>query len=167
MFTVANIILLLTALMVALIAGLLYSYSCSVNIGLGRLSNTAYINAMQSINKAIQNPLFFISFLGAALLLPICCYLQYSNALPTKFYLLLAAAAIYLVGVIGVTILGNVPLNEALDKFNTTTSSTQEITAQRIAFEVKWNTLHTIRTIAAFISLVLVLITFMANKQEA
>jgi uncharacterized membrane protein len=167
MFTAANIILLLTTIAVALISGLLYAYSCSVNIGLGRLPDATYITAMQSINKAIQNPLFFVSFLGGALLLPICCYMQYKNASSTRFYLLLAAAGIYLIGVIGVTILGNVPLNECIDKFNTTTASTQEISAQRLAFENKWNTFHTIRTIAALVSLVFILIAIIFHKQDA
>ena len=56
--TTTNIILTIAATTTALIAGLLYAYSCSVNIGLGRLADAEYISAMQSINKAIQNPLF-------------------------------------------------------------------------------------------------------------
>ena len=51
--TTTNIILTIAATTTALITGLLYAYSCSVNIGLGRLADAEYIAAMQSINKAI------------------------------------------------------------------------------------------------------------------
>jgi len=57
-----NIILVITATTTALMAGLFYAFSCSVNLGLARLSNAEYISAMQSINRAIQNPIFFAAF---------------------------------------------------------------------------------------------------------
>ena len=85
--TTTNIILTIAATTTALIAGLLYAYSCSVNIGLGRLADAEYISAMQSINKAIQNPLFFISFMGTLLLLPLCTYLNYGQPLSNRFWL--------------------------------------------------------------------------------
>ena len=71
------------------------------------------------------------------------------------------ASIVYFVGVFGVTVLGNVPLNEALDKFDLATASASEINAQRIKFEVSWNRLHAIRTIASMISLVLTVVTCM------
>jgi uncharacterized membrane protein len=159
----ANIILLLAALATALIAGLFYSYSCSVNPGLGRLPDAAYLAAMQSINKAILNPLFFASFMGALILLPLATYLHYSQPIPSRFWLLLIATIIYAAGTFGVTMVGNVPLNEALDKFNLQSATVQEIANQRIKFEMAWNRLHSIRTIFNVIALVLVIIACM-NK---
>lgn len=61
--TIANIILLIAATLTGLSAGLLYAYSCSVNLGLGRLPDGEYLAAMQSINKEILNPLFLQAFL--------------------------------------------------------------------------------------------------------
>jgi uncharacterized membrane protein len=166
MLTAPDIILLCTALTTALITGLLYAYSCSVNPGLGRLPAEGYIAAMQSINKAIQNPLFFLSFLGTAVLLPVCCYMHYHLPLSAKFYLLLAAGILYLAGVIGVTIFGNVPLNEALDKFNPAAADAAEVTKQKLAFMKQWNRLHTVRTIASFFSLLLVLVACIYKQPE-
>lgn len=71
MLTFQNIILIMTATTTALISGLLYAFTCSVNLGLGRLPDWAYINAMQSINRAILNPLFLLVFL----VLYYCCLL--------------------------------------------------------------------------------------------
>ncbi len=158
MATLSNAALVITATTTALIAGLFYSWSCAVTIGLGRLSNVEYIAAMQSINRAILNPVFFISFLGTALLLPLSTYLHYTAAPSMRFWFLLAAAATYLIGVFGVTIVGNVPLNEALDAFNLHSATAQDIAAQRAKFEIPWNNLNMVRTVASTIAIVLVII---------
>ena len=159
-----NIILTITATTTALIAGLLYAYSCSVNIGLGRLADAEYIAAMQSINKAIQNPVFFISFMGTLFLLPLSTYLHYGQPLSNRFWLLLISTVVYAIGVIGVTALGNIPLNNALDKFNLSSASVETIANERAKFEGAWNRFHAVRTIASIISLVLVIIACLNNQ---
>jgi uncharacterized membrane protein len=166
MLTTPNIILLCAALTTALITGLFYAYSCSVNPGLGKLSAEGYIAAMQSINKAIQNPVFFLSFIGTALLLPVCTYMHYHLPLSAKFYLLLGATILYLTGVLGVTIFGNIPLNDALDKFNLATADAAEAAKQKLDFMKQWNRLHTIRTVLCFLSLLLVLIACMYKETD-
>jgi uncharacterized membrane protein len=153
-----HLILIAAATATALIAGLFYAYSCSVNIALSKLPDEGYIAAMQSINREIQNPLFFASFMGTLILLPLSTWMQYRVGVSTVFFLLLASTITYMIGTFGVTMAGNVPLNEALDKFNFQSSAAAEITRQRIQFEVPWNRLHSIRTVCSFISLVLVLI---------
>mgnify|MGYP003575908297 CR=1 FL=1 len=161
------LILILTATSTALIAGLFYSYSCSVNPGLGKLPDEGYLAAMQSINREILNPVFFATFMGTLILLPVSTWLQYSAGASKSFLFLLAATLIYAVGVFGVTMFGNVPLNDALDKFNLHSASMEEIKSQRSMFEVPWNKLHNIRTIANIVSLVLVVIACLyANYQK-
>ena len=154
----ANIILMITATATGLIAGLFYAYTCSVNIGLGRLPDKEYLAAMQSINSAILNPLFFVSFLGTLLLLPLSAWLNYEQPLSPRFLFLLIAAIIYAVGVFGVTIFGNVPLNDALANFNLEHASVKSIYEQRIRFEQPWLLLHQVRTIASVMCLILVVI---------
>lgn len=156
--TTVNIILLITAILTGLIAGLFYSYSCSVNPGLGRLHDREYLAAMQSINKVILNPLFFMSFLGTLILLPVSTYLNYGQPASSRFVFLLAAALIYAIGVFGVTFFGNVPLNDTLAKMNLQSASAEEISKLRVYFEESWNRFHSIRTIASVISLALVIL---------
>lgn len=67
MINFATITLGFTALTTALIAGLFYAYSCSVNPGLGNLPDKEYILTMQSINIAIINPVFMLSFIGTVI----------------------------------------------------------------------------------------------------
>lgn len=156
-----KIAFVVTALLLALIAGLFYSYSCSVNPGLGRLPDSGYIQSMQSINRAILNPGFFVSFMGTLIMIPVSAWLCYKNeGTGTSFYLLLAASIIYIVGVFGVTIMGNVPLNEALDKFVINTATPGQIKMERMRFEISWNRWHAIRTFSNISSLLLFLIAF-------
>ena len=156
--TLANVTLLIAAFLTALIAGLFYSYSCSVNAGLGKLPDAAYLAAMQSINREILNPLFFMSFMGTLFLLPLATWLQFGNPVSTRFYFMLAATLVYAIGTFGVTILGNVPLNNALDGFQLQSASPGLLHQQRELFEKPWNRLHSIRTIANAIALILVLV---------
>jgi uncharacterized membrane protein len=164
--TTTNIILAITTTTTALIAGLLYAYSCSVNIGLGQLPDAEYISAMQSINKAIQNPLFFISSMGALLLLPLSTYLHYGQPVSTRFWLLLAATGVYLVGVTGVTAFGNIPLNNNLDSFSLKNAAQDIISKERGQFEGAWNAFHTIRTIAAVVALVLTILACLSSSLQ-
>ena len=164
--TVSNVVLVVTTTCTALMAGLFYSYSCSVVLGLKLLTDSEYLASMQSINKAIQNPLFFICFFGTLLLLPISTYLTYSQHPRLKFWLLLTATIIYFIGVFGVTAIGNIPLNEGLEKFNLANASKKAITVQRTIFEQRWNSLNTIRTLSSIFSLVLIVIAGISSDKS-
>src|SRR5699024_12873385 len=98
------------------------------------------------MNRAIQNPLFFSCFFGAAILLPSSTFLHYESSVKSVFWLLLAATILYEAGVMGATIVGNVPLNESLEAFDLLASSADEVAAQRTRFESPWNRLNHIRT---------------------
>ncbi|KAA2243257.1 DUF1772 domain-containing protein [Chitinophaga agrisoli] len=156
--TLSNIVLAVTATLMALIAGLFYAWSCSVIPGIGRLPDREYLAAIQAMNRAILNPVFFLSFIGTALLLPCCSYLHYSQPASASFWLLVAATLIYIVGGFGLTMVGNVPLNNGLDAFSINGATPEALAAQRLKFEGPWNSLHTVRTIACIVSLVLVVI---------
>ena len=162
--TTINLFLLFSALASGLIAGLFYSYSCSVNPGLGALPDDHYLAAMQSINRAILNPTFLFSFMGTLLLLPLSTYQHFGTG--SRFYLLLGATLVYAIGTFGVTVAGNVPLNDALDKINLAGTSSQELAAHRLRFELSWNKLHAIRTWASILSFILVLLACLTTSDK-
>ena len=156
--TFNNIVLAGATTCTALMAGLFFSYSFSVVSGLRTLPDQEYIAAMQSINRAIQNPGFFIIFFGTVVLLPLSTYMNYSHPASPSFWLLLAATIIYIAAVVGTTAIGNIPLNNALDKFNLLNASKEAINNQRALFENRWNMLNNIRTVASIVSLLLLII---------
>jgi uncharacterized membrane protein len=150
-----TIIQVIAVALVGLAAGLFYSYSCSVVNGLGRLGDKEYLLGFQSINRAILNPAFMLSFMGSLIVLPIAAWMTYKNGDAPAFYYFLAAAIIYAVGVFGITIAGNVPLNNMLDKFDIGNASVEALRSMRDKFENKWNTLQHVRTVANIIAFVL------------
>jgi len=119
---------------------------------------------MQSFNTYIQNPLFFASFLGTALLLPFCSYVHFGQPVSMRFWMLIISTIIYLTGVFGVTIFGNVPLNDSLAAFQLDTATASEIADARNKFENPWNSLNTIRTVASTISIILVIIACISRE---
>jgi len=105
---------------------------------------------MQSINIVIQNPIFFLSFMGPLVLLPLATWLTWGDD-SVQTWLLLSASVIYFVGPFGITAGGNVPLNEKLAG-----AQEKDYSAARAAFEKPWNRLHTVRTLGGVIATALV-----------
>ena len=144
---------MLTVTLTALVAGLFFAWSCSVMPGLARLTDREFVAAMRSANRAIQNPVFFAAFFGAPFFLIISTVLFYDR--PARFPLLLAATVVFLSGTFGVTVFGNVPLNDRLDRFEPETASDAEFALQRASFERRWNNLNHIRTVSSTLALIL------------
>lgn len=161
---IPEIILTITAVLTALVAGLFYAWSISITLGLLRVSDTEYVSVMQSTNRAIQNPVFFAAFFGAQILLPVCLFLFYGQG--ARFWLLLGAFLIYTIGVMGVTMFGNVPLNNQLDRFEMQNASAQEISTARKNYEGIWNNLNTVRTVSSTLAITLVIIACLQSKND-
>jgi uncharacterized membrane protein len=158
-----KVLWLITLLFSGLVAGLFYSYSCSVNPGLKMLKDSGYLKAMQSINIAIQNPVFFITFVGLVILLPITAYKLYQQP-GDGFILFMIATVVYVIGVFGLTMFCNVPLNNRLAAFSIDTASETDLAAMRHIFEKPWNSYHTIRTISAIASFALLIVCTFKQK---
>lgn len=154
--TLIDTLLILTGTLTALLAGVFFGYAVSVNGGLHRLKDAEYVRAMRSINIVIQNFLFFLSFMGPVVLLPLVTFLTRNDADSTRFMLLLAASVVYIVGSFGLTVAGNVPLNDKLAKVNVNTASETDIATARRQFEQPWNRLHAVRTLASIAATVFV-----------
>ena len=156
--TFENIVLVVGGTLTGLLAGLLYSFSVAIVPALRSLKATQHIAAMQSINVKIINPIFFLSFFGPVVLLPLAAFLHRGQP---GFVLLVAAAIIQILGANGVTMFGNIPLNNELAKVDVTKISEEEADKIRKEFQgpgKPWMRFHTIRTLAAIISTALVFI---------
>jgi uncharacterized membrane protein len=153
------ILLAITTLFSGLIAGLFYAWSISVTAGLARIDNSSYLKAFQAMNRAILNPFFFIAFFGVTVLLIYLTIVSYSNSEITQFFLILSATVLYLVGVMVVTIAGNIPLNNKLEALKIESMTEEEKKNFRVGFESKWNSLNMFRTICSSISFLLLIIT--------
>lgn len=152
-----GIVLVVGGTLTALVAGLFFSFSVAVNGALHRLKDAEYVNAMQSINLVILNRVFLPTFLAPVFLLPIGAYLYFNTSFP-RFALLLVASLFYVVGTFGITVGGNVPLNNRLAGFDMSRASPEEVAQARARFEGPWNRLHAVRTVASIAATVSILV---------
>ena len=148
-----TILLFASCLLVGLSAGFFYAWSVSVIPGTRKVVDSTYLETMQKINRAILNPGFFIIFFISLLALVVDTILHFESKL--TFQLLLTSTIIYGLGTIGVTMMGNVPLNNQLDVLNLEKLSSVQLHEFRMHYELKWNRLHTIRTMAAVLAFTL------------
>jgi uncharacterized membrane protein len=149
--TINTFLIPATTVLSGLIAGLFYGYDYSVIKGLSKLTDKEYLLAFQHINREIQNPYFFVSFMGAFILLPLATWTYgYENGHHSNW--LLAATFFYWAGAFGITICVHVPLNNWLDSINLGNHSAESLSLIRQKFETKWNKWHHVRTYAAILS---------------
>lgn len=132
-----------------LMSGLLYGWAVSVIPGTQRIGALSYVDTMQNINKAIINPAFVIPFMAIPVMLGAAAIVQFRTGDQRRAWLLVSAAATYIVGVLGVTFGGNIPLNDALETFDLGESTNQAIENRRRTYETPWNRWHYLRTAAS------------------
>jgi uncharacterized membrane protein len=138
--------LVLALLATGLLAGFFYAYSSSVNQGLGDLDDAAYIAAMQSINDAVPNGVFVVSFIGAPVTLALAAVLHARDRSPRLPPLLVATGLVFVGGLL-VTFAANVPLNDELAAVELT-AAPDVLARARADYEDPWNTWNAIRAAA-------------------
>jgi uncharacterized membrane protein len=148
---------LVAALGCGLMAGLFFAFSVSVMKALARLPSAEGIAAMQSINVAIINPVFLAVFLGTAvacLLVMIAALLRWHN--PGAVYLLIGGA-LYLVGTFLVTLVFNVPKNNALASVAPADPESASLWTDYLSKWTAWNHVRAAAALAAAASLTIAL----------
>lgn len=151
------VITILSAVGTGISAGIYFIFSNTVMDALSKLKPHEGIAAMQSINRVILNPLFFSVFMGtAATSLIILISLFWRWGQPGSIYLL-AGSLLYLVGTILVTILFNVPRNEALDKEEPESGEAAELWARYLTEWTAWNHVRTVACILGLLAFILAL----------
>jgi uncharacterized membrane protein len=143
---------LFVAIASALTAGIFFAFSTFVMQALGQQTAAAGIAAMQAINITVINPWFMLVFFGPGIVglgLTLTTFRQLAQ--PSSLFWL-AGTVIYVVGTIGVTIAGNVPLNDALAVVNPDSAAGATLWARYLTDWTFWN--H-VRTVAAAVAAVL------------
>ncbi len=154
--SVKIVVVLIATLLTGLSAGLCFTWSNAVTSGLANLDDLNYLRAFQQMNRAILNPTFFLVFFGPVFLGALGAYLV-RNGNPMTFWLVLTAVLLYFFGVALVTVFGNVPLNEMVDKTNLAEIGVEAAASLRKRFETPWNSYHRIRTYISVLSFLLLL----------
>jgi len=127
------------------------------DLALARRPSSEGIAAMQSINVAVISPLFLAAFLGTAA----ACVLAIISSLlrwhdPGAIYRLVGGA-LYLVGTFLVTMVFNVPKNEALASVVPADPDSPGLWASYLANWTAWNHVRAAAALAAAASLTIAL----------
>jgi uncharacterized membrane protein len=129
----------------ALIAGLFYSFSVAVMTGLAKADDRTFVDTMQRINRAIQNPAFFLSFAGALVLTALVAVLQRRHGPVAATRWVVAALVLYAL-VLAVTFGINIPLNDELDRAGHP-DQIADLAHVRSRFEGPWVAANIVRTL--------------------
>jgi uncharacterized membrane protein len=150
--SITFLLIVLCAVGSGLIAGVFYAFSTFVMRALARLPARDGIAAMQSINIVVINPMFLGVFMGTALICVATFVLALIRWDVLRSLLEIGGAVSYIVGTFGVTMFGNVPLNNRLMRVKQDDADASEVWSHYLRRWTMWN--H-VRTIAALIAMVL------------
>ncbi|TGQ44008.1 MULTISPECIES: DUF1772 domain-containing protein [unclassified Mesorhizobium] len=139
----------IAALGSGVVGGVFFAFSNFVMPALARLPVAGGIAAMNSINVTVITPMFMTALFGTGLI----CLVLAAGAIigwsqPGSFWLL-AGALIYVVGNPIVTMVFNVPLNDALAAVDPASANGATVWTTYLREWVTWNHVRTITGIVA------------------
>jgi uncharacterized membrane protein len=146
---VVMILLWFAAIGCAMMAGLYFAFSAFVMTALGRIGQESGASAMQSIDRVILKsaftPLFWATTLVALALAGLALAdWGRSDAAP-----MLAGGLLYVLGMFGVTLVFNVPLNNALEAVDPASAEAAPVWTRYLRVWTAWNHVRTVASTAA------------------
>ena len=143
----------------ALMAGVYFAFSTFIMTALGRLDQAAGIAAMNAINVDIVRSLFMPLFLGttmAGAALVVMGALRFGESGAVS---MIAGGGLYVGGMFVVTVVFNVPLNDALAAVQPSAPEAGVVWATYLKDWVFWNHVRTVASVAASALFIVVLAT--------
>jgi len=141
----------------ALIAGVFFGFSTFVMTSLGRRPPAEGIAAMQEINVVVVRSGFIAVFFATAVAsaaLALFALLRWSDPRAAWW---LAGALLYGIGTFVLTIVRNVPLNDALAAVEPASPEGATVWARYLTDWTRWNTVRTAASLAATATFILAL----------
>jgi uncharacterized membrane protein len=132
-----------------LMAGLYFAFSTFIMTALGRIDQAQGIAAMNAINVDIVRSLFLPLFLGTTLTSAALAILGLLRWGDPGAMAMLAGGVIYVVGMFIITMVFNVPLNDALAAVDPAGAEAAPLWARYLKDWTTWNHVRTIASTAA------------------
>ena len=148
MASVFPILTFLAILATALNAGLFFIFSVCIMAAFARLTPAEGAAAMNAINVVILNPWFLSAFLGGALLSLVLVVFGFLQGGAGGMFAA-AGGVVFLVAVIGVTMVFNVPLNNALAAAPAGSAEQAALWQRYLDVWTMWNHARTLGSLAA------------------
>lgn len=155
----AQLLTLPPLLLIGLMAGFFYAFSVCVLPGLDRIAPSAAIEAMQGINEAVQNPVFFITFFLTPVAAAISALVLWRSGNTAAALWIAGGGVTYLLGAFLLTAQINVPMNNALALVDPAASNAETIWRE---YSARWTFWNTMRTIASTLAMLMIAIGLLA-----
>lgn len=149
------IILQLAILSYALVGGVFLAFSDFIMRSLAHTGGHGGVEAMQVINREVFRWVFMTLFLGmAAVSVLVAAYGGFGLNGPSGTLIMLAGL-VYLIGCFGVTVVFNVPMNEALAGMEMVSDTTRDYWLN--TYVPRWTFWNSVRTIACALAAAMLL----------
>lgn len=150
MLALTNALLWFAIISVGIMAGVYFTFSAFVMRSLDAIEKPAGMIAMQSINRVILKSAFLPLFFASSAVCAVLAVLAILDLRATGAWPMLIGSAAYIVGMLLVTIAGNVPLNNRLEA---TAADGPEAEAMWRLYMQRWVAWNHVRTVACTLSL--------------
>ena len=151
MRTLVTGLLWFSALGCGLLAGLYFAFSAFVMTALGRIDQAAGIAAMNAINSVIVQSLFLPLFMGSTLTCLALAILAPFRWDEPGAAMWLAGGVLYVAGMFVVTMVFNVPLNNALAVVQPASGEAATLWARYLTDWTWWNHVRTVTSTLTFV----------------
>jgi len=139
----------------ALVGGVFLGFSDFIMRALAKTGGAGGIEAMQVINREVFRWIFMTFFLGLAAVSAVLAGYGVVNLDQPARSLITLAGLTYLIGCFGVTVIFNVPMNEALAGMDPSAQATRDYWTG--TYLPRWTFWNTVRTVACAVAAGLVL----------
>lgn len=154
-----------TMIACTLVAGVFQAFSEFVMVSLDRATRAGGIESMQIINREVFTTIFMLLLIGMSLLAPVIAGVALMKLKgPAKTHILIGSA-VYFFGVFLVTLLGNVPLNNALARLPFASLAAKDY--WEAVYFPQWTFWNHVRTIGSLIAATFFLMASHAIKKTA
>lgn len=145
---------LVAVVLIGAIFGFFYAWVCSTMWGLDDIDPRVAIEAMQGMNASVRNAVFFPAFFVTPVALGVVAILLRRTRRPSPARWFAAAAALYVIGGLVVTMAVNVPMNEDLAGVSLPLGEREAGDVWR-DYSGRWQMWNTVRMVACGLSLAL------------
>ncbi|MER5817218.1 anthrone oxygenase family protein [Streptomyces californicus] len=152
MSAMTSLLLALATIVNGLYAGFMLAFLIAVMPGLAELTDRQFTAAMRRFNEKVPGPAFLVLFLGVVALPAAAFFTGLGEHDAVSGPAVLAALVCAVIGH-AITVVGNIPLNNAL-----AASEGGDDSAARAAFEPRWSTLHQVRTAFSLVACALLVV---------
>jgi uncharacterized membrane protein len=143
------VVIFATALCCGLVGGVFFAFSTFIMAALARLPSREGIAAMQAINMTVITPPFMLALFGTGVAcLVLVAYELVAAPSPDTLYLV-TGGLLYFLGDVVVTIVFNVPRNNALAAADPASADGARVWTDYLVTWTRWNHVRTVTALAA------------------